>query len=228
MNRVIEDANDIANAYDTGYIGTEHILFGLICEEKSAAGRLLKEMGADRTRYKEEFRRSIDRTTMVRGYTPRTKRLFATATEVALRGPVKTIPGTEHMLYAVLSMKDCLAVLILKRMGIDLYNLSLRVEQLVFAPGEEQAKAQESRRRRRNRRKATARSAAPKKTSPPPPSRKRRRRRRKARSAPSSRHTAKTSPKRRASASSIPSSAGTKRSKKSCRSYPAAPRTTPF
>ena len=124
LNRVIEDANDIANAYDTGYIGTEHILFGLICEEKSAAGRLLKEMGADRTRYKEEFRRSIDRTTMVRGYTPRTKRLFATATEVALRGPVKTIPGTEHMLYAVLSMKDCLAVLILKRMGIDLLSAS--------------------------------------------------------------------------------------------------------
>ena len=161
LNRVIEDANDIANAYDTGYIGTEHILFGLICEEKSAAGRLLKEMGADRTRYKEEFRRSIDRTTMVRGYTPRTKRLFATATEVALRGPVKTIPGTEHMLYAVLSMKDCLAVLILKRMGIDLYNLSLRVEQLVFAPGEEQAKAQEQAESYRQKRRAEENFPAP-------------------------------------------------------------------
>ena len=143
LNHVIEFASDIANAYETGYIGTEHILFGLIGEEESAAGRLLKEMGVDRDCYKEEFRRSINRTSTVQGYTPRTKRLFATATEVALRGPVKTIPGTEHMLYAVLSLKDCLAVQILKKMRIDLYNLSLRVEQLVFAPGEEKEKAQE-------------------------------------------------------------------------------------
>ncbi len=143
LNHVIEYANDIANAYDTSFIGTEHILFGLICEEEGAAGRLLKEMGVDRNRYKELFRNSIDRSTQARGYTPRTKKLFATAMEVALRGPVKTIAGTEHMLYAVLSMKDCRAVLLLKSMGVDLYNLSLRVEQLVFAPGEEQSKAQE-------------------------------------------------------------------------------------
>ena len=97
LNHVIEFASHIANAYVTGYIGTEHILFGLIGEEESAAGRLLKEMGVDRDCYKEEFRRSINRTSTVQGYTPRTKRLFATATEVALRGPVKTIPGTEQI-----------------------------------------------------------------------------------------------------------------------------------
>ena len=138
LEHAIETANDIANAYDTGYIGTEHILFGLICEEGSAAGRLLKEMGVDRTKYKDEFRKSIDRATSARGYTPRTKKLFETAAEVALHGPVKTIPGTEHMLYAILSMQNCLAVLILRRLHIDLYNLALLVERLVFAPGEEQ------------------------------------------------------------------------------------------
>ena len=144
LEHAIEYANDIANAYDTGYIGTEHILFGLICEEGSAAGRLLKEMGVDRNKYKEEFRKSIDRSSSARGYTPRTKKLFETAAEVALHGPVKTIPGTEHMLYAVLSLNNCLAVLILKRLHIDLYNLALRTERLVFAPGgEEQEKAQE-------------------------------------------------------------------------------------
>ncbi len=144
LEHAIEYANDIANAYDTGYIGTEHILFGLICEEGSAAGRLLKEMGVDRNKYKEEFRKSIDRSSSARGYTPRTKKLFETAAEVALHGPVKTIPGTEHMLYAVLSLNNCLAVLILKRLHIDLYNLALCTERLVFAPGgEEQEKAQE-------------------------------------------------------------------------------------
>ena len=144
LNHAIECARDIASAYQTDYIGTEHILFGLICEEGSAAGRLLKEMGVDRTRYQEHFRSSLDHTTRVSDlYTPRTKRLFSDALDAARLGPFKTFAGTEHMLYAILAMKDCLAVSILRRMNIDLYNLALRVEQLVFAPGEERGKAQE-------------------------------------------------------------------------------------
>ena len=155
LNHAIDYAKDIAIAYETDYIGTEHMLFGLICEEDSAAGRLLKEMGVDRARYKDEFRRSIDRSAHITGlFTPRTKKLFADARDVATLGAAKTIPGTEHMLYAILSMDHCLAVLILQRMGIDLYTLSLRVEQLVFAPGGEQAKAQEQSQNYRQKRRA--------------------------------------------------------------------------
>ena len=130
-------AEEAAERYQTGYIGSEHILLGLLGTPLSVAGRLLTEAKVDLKKYVENFKRSIQRGSTTRGYTPNTKKIFERARENALRGgDLHALTGTEHMLLAILSMEECLAVTILSSMiGSHIDALIERTRQFVM-PGE--------------------------------------------------------------------------------------------
>ncbi len=138
LREALELADELERTCQTGYVGSEHLLLGLIAVEDSAAGRLLMEAGVDKNQYVAIFKRSIDRSLRIHGYTPRTKRLLELAMELSVeRESYKVLTGTEHLLLAILMMEDCLAVRILKMMGTDIAELKNRTSELVYPAAEE-------------------------------------------------------------------------------------------
>ncbi len=133
LNQVLLIADECAKRYSTTYIGTEHIVFAMLCVNDSTACKLLREAGATLDEYKEQFKQCVQHDIGVRGYTPRTKRLFDLAFEFALasRRAYDTLVGTEHVLLAILSIEDCLAVCLLNRIGTDLPTLETRLSQFI-------------------------------------------------------------------------------------------------
>lgn len=124
VNQVIELASVLAKRYNCHYIGSEHILFGLLNVHEGRASSLLKEAGVDNERFLNYFKRSIDPTIKIPGnmFTPRTKGLFEKAVDISL-GARSGFVGTEHLLLAVLSEKESCAVSILNLMGIDVEGI---------------------------------------------------------------------------------------------------------
>ena len=124
VNQVIELASVLAKRYNCHYIGSEHILFGLLNVHEGRASSLLQEAGVDNERFLNYFKRSIDPTMKIPGnmFTPRTKGLFEKAVDISL-GARSGFVGTEHLLLAVLSERESCAVSILNLMGIDVEGI---------------------------------------------------------------------------------------------------------
>ncbi|MBU5668974.1 ATP-dependent Clp protease ATP-binding subunit [Peptoniphilus sp. MSJ-1] len=108
------------------YIGSEHILLGIIKEGTDAGAHVLSKLGID---YKKAKDATLDIVTMGQGpvlssiaYTPRTKRIFELAFEIS-RELGETTVSTEHLLLGILREGQGVAILVLKRLGIDIINL---------------------------------------------------------------------------------------------------------
>lgn len=139
LNQAVAIADATTRKYHCGYIGTEHILYGLICVPDSAAGRLLAEAGADRETCLDFIKRTIDRSQVAHGPTPRTKRMFERAIEFSMvEGAYKAYAGTEHVLLAILSEGHSYAVSYLKERGVDLEELNRKTEALIGPAGSEE------------------------------------------------------------------------------------------
>ncbi len=115
LNKVLAVAQELEKNYHTGYIGTEHIAYGLVCVQNSAAGRLLAGAGVTAKGYEDHFKGSINRACIIQGYTPRVKNIFERAIMYSMHGgSYKTLTGTEHVLLAIFDNKDCIAYQILE------------------------------------------------------------------------------------------------------------------
>ena len=114
------------------YIGTEHILLGLLDEGDGVAAAFLGEHGIEADAVEERLSQLIGPTASgngIAGYTPRTKRVLETAFLEARRHGSAAI-GTEHILLALLRERDSVAMRILSDLGApdDLYGeLSARL-----------------------------------------------------------------------------------------------------
>lgn len=125
VNNVIDMATALAKKTGCRYIGSEHILFGLLCVEDGRASAILKEAGVDVDRYLVYYKKSIQKDLIISGnmFTPRTKRLFENAAELSLRAHAGYV-GTEHLLLALLLESDSLAVIILKYLRVDVDKMT--------------------------------------------------------------------------------------------------------
>ena len=114
VNEVINYATALAKRYGCRYIGSEHILFGLINVTDGRAAAILREEGVDNERFLYLFQKTVDKSTVITGnmFTPRTKRLFENAVEISLKARAGYV-GTEHLLLATLIDEESLAVAIL-------------------------------------------------------------------------------------------------------------------
>lgn len=109
------------------YIGTEHLLAGLLKEPEGTAGKVLEEFQVEEKRLMELIEKLIapsSGTTMVKdpGYSPRTKRIIEGAAEDAeyMTGEAA---GTEHLLLAMLKETDCVGTRLLHTMGVSIQKL---------------------------------------------------------------------------------------------------------
>ncbi|MBR0189906.1 MAG: ATP-dependent Clp protease ATP-binding subunit [Clostridia bacterium] len=138
VNEVIDIANDLAKRFGCRYIGSEHIMFGLINVSDGRAASILREAGVDSDRYLAYFKRTIDPTSIIPGnmFTPRTKRHFEKAIDISLRAHSGFV-GTEHLLLVILMDEESVATAILKAMRVDTEAMAEEIAENLFG-GEEQ------------------------------------------------------------------------------------------
>lgn len=109
------------------YIGTEHLLAGLLKEPEGTAGKVLEEFQVEEERLMELIEKLIapsSGATIVKdpGYSPRAKRIIEGAVEDAeyMTGEAA---GTEHLLLAMLKETDCVGTRLLHTMGVSIQKL---------------------------------------------------------------------------------------------------------
>ena len=133
VNEVINYATALAKRYGCRYIGSEHILFGLINVTDGRAAAILREEGVDNERFLYLFQKTVDKSTVITGnmFTPRTKRLFENAVEISLKARAGYV-GTEHLLLATLIDEESLAVAILSAMKVNVRAVAEGLSESLF------------------------------------------------------------------------------------------------
>ena len=124
VNQVLDIATSLADNYGCGYIGSEHVLFGLMNTEDGRSAPILREYGADNERFMVYFKKSIDPTVILPGrrFTPTTKRILEDSIDVSLKARSGFV-GTEHLLLALLNKAESLGTVILRSMGVNVDKL---------------------------------------------------------------------------------------------------------
>lgn len=125
--KVLEIAKKASRSMHHSYIGTEHLLIGLLGEGSGAAAKVLSSAGVDEERILELIENLIAPSGNVivadaGGYSPRILRVLENAAKEAERFKNEKV-GTEHLLIALIKEADCAAVRLLNTLGVNLQRL---------------------------------------------------------------------------------------------------------
>ncbi len=132
--KVINLAQKEALKLKHNYIGTEHILLGLINEKSGMGVRILQALGIDLDTLRLEVVRSVGRGVYPGGgemaFTPRAKKVLEYALDEAKRLQHNYV-GTEHILLGLIREKGGVAAHILSSMGVDIDTARIQLIQLL-------------------------------------------------------------------------------------------------
>ncbi len=124
-------AQESAKQLGHNYVGSEHLLMGLIREGDGAAAKALYRFGVSEADVATKSEAIVGRGdyhfTDSFGSTPRTKKILELSLYEAKLHKNNYI-GTEHILLAMLSEQGCVAVRILSELGVDLSSLKKHIE----------------------------------------------------------------------------------------------------
>ncbi|HVX24045.1 MAG TPA: ATP-dependent Clp protease ATP-binding subunit [Candidatus Saccharimonadales bacterium] len=155
----LKRADQIARNLGSAYVGTEHLLFGVLAQDGSMGSKILEGAGV-----------TLDRARLALNLTPKTlvinmgakglseaaKLTLNMAYEVA-QNYGQEYCGTEHILYSILSQKNASATKLLRDMNVDVDALTGEIEQFLNRQQyEEQETSEEGRRRGKKAAKKTA------------------------------------------------------------------------
>ena len=119
--RVLSLAQEEAQRFNQNYIGTEHILLGLVRETEGVAARVLSSLSVDLTKVRSAVEFIIGRGDKPAqgeiGLTPRAKKVVELAVDEARRMN-HTYIGTEHLLIGLLREGEGVAAGVLERLGV--------------------------------------------------------------------------------------------------------------
>jgi len=129
----LKHADAIARSFGSAYVGTEHLLLGVLAQESSMGAKLLENVGV-----------TLDRARLVLNLTPKSfvinmgakglsetaKLTLRTAYDIAQDYSQETC-GTEHILFSILSQKNARATKLLRDMNVDIDSLVKELEQLL-------------------------------------------------------------------------------------------------
>jgi hypothetical protein len=132
-------AQEEAQRLQHDYIGTEHVLLGLLREEEGVAGQVLTRLGVDLERARQAVERTVvhgDRTTGGDIHlTPRSKMVIELAVDEARRLHHDFI-GTEHLLLGLLREGEGIGAEVLKNFGLSLQVVRANIIQVLQGQGE--------------------------------------------------------------------------------------------
>ena len=146
MNRLSENArfalqksDFYAKRYNNGYMGTEHLLLGIISMDNSTGAKMLREAGATT----EEIEKALNKVAVEVPGSDMAMMSLSEAVILTLRMAQNftkeqglTVIGTEHILYSLLSQPNSRASLILEGLEVNCEKLMDEIEKMV----EEQTK----------------------------------------------------------------------------------------
>ncbi|HUB27303.1 MAG TPA: Clp protease N-terminal domain-containing protein, partial [Tepidisphaeraceae bacterium] len=147
--KVIEFAIQEARALGQNYVGTEHLLLGLIREEEGVAGQVLRNLGLNLEHVRREtlnilgapehgggetpqnsMEAVINRHDMFKQFTEHARKVMALANQEAQRFNHEYI-GTEHILLGLVKEASGVGANVLKEFDLDLRKVRLEVERIV-------------------------------------------------------------------------------------------------
>ena len=128
LNLAIESAEEMRH----NYVGTEHILYGLVKEGSGVAATALNECGVTEDALREKLESINGTMSLVEltpdDFTPRTKRVLRAAVIISSKTGY-TYVGTEHLLLAILSESGSYAVAFLEELGVSVERLAQAVSK---------------------------------------------------------------------------------------------------
>ena len=119
--KVLELAKEFSLEHDYSFIGTEHILYGLVAENEGLAGKILTSQGLTKEYIENEIIKIdglMNTTSEEVDFTPRAKRIIENSVKESMRMNQNYV-GTEHILLALMREVDSVAVRILIDADID-------------------------------------------------------------------------------------------------------------
>jgi ATP-dependent Clp protease ATP-binding subunit ClpC len=132
--RVLSLAQEEAQQFKHNYIGTEHILLGLVRESEGVAARVLSSLGGNLTKVRSAVEFIIgrgDRPTQGEiGLTPRAKKVVELAVDEARRMN-HTYIGTEHLLIGLLREGEGVAAGVLESLGVTLEKVRTETHRIL-------------------------------------------------------------------------------------------------
>jgi ATP-dependent Clp protease ATP-binding subunit ClpA len=137
--KVLSLAQEEAQRFQHNYIGTEHLLLGLVREGEGVAAEALQFFNVDLEKVRSSVEFIIGRGGRIVlgeiGLTPRAKEVIELAIDEARRLNHHYI-GTEHLLLGIVREGGGIAVGVLESLGVNLENLRTRIIQMLgLAPG---------------------------------------------------------------------------------------------
>ncbi len=123
----LELAVEAAGEFEHGYVGTEHILIGLLRGDSGVAGAVLKNNGVEEEKVIQLVNQLIAPAATVQlaepeGYTPRARRVLENSYREARRFKSDLI-GTEHILLAIIKDSECVGARLLNTMHVNIPRL---------------------------------------------------------------------------------------------------------
>ncbi len=127
----LHHANMIAQGYGSQYVGTEHLLLGILAQMSSVGAKILADSGVTL----ERARVALNLAPLKVIVSPEAKGLSETA-KLTLKMSWdiaqefhQDFLGTEHILYSILSQRNARAAVLLRDMNIDLTELTIQLEE---------------------------------------------------------------------------------------------------
>ncbi|MFP4520547.1 MAG: ATP-dependent Clp protease ATP-binding subunit [Fibrobacterota bacterium] len=136
VKKVMQLAREESVKFGNDYVGTEHLLLGLIREGDGVAVAVLKSLDVEM----EELSKSIEKSISTSGgmmtlgqmlpFTPRAKKVLEIAAQEARNMSLKYI-GTEHLLLALMHDKESAAANALSAMGVEYERVKEEIERIL-------------------------------------------------------------------------------------------------
>ncbi|MBU0650310.1 NDP-hexose 4-ketoreductase, partial [bacterium] len=133
--KVLLFAREEAKGFNHDYIGTEHILLGLIKEGQGVAAAVLQNLGLSLERIRLEIEKKVESGPEIEvvgeiEFTPKAKRVIELAMEEARKFGHNYI-GTEHLLLGLLLEEEGVAASVLNSLGLSLNQIRNEIMQLL-------------------------------------------------------------------------------------------------
>src|SRR5207302_1769199 len=129
----LKHADAIARSFGSAYVGTEHLLLGVLAQEGSMGYKILADAGVTQDRARLAL--NMTPKTLVinvgaKGLSETAKLTLKMAYDVA-QDYSQDYCGTEHILYSILSQKNARATILLRDMNVNVDSLTNELEQFL-------------------------------------------------------------------------------------------------
>jgi len=129
-------ADEEAAQFNHNYIGTEHLVLGLLREEEGIAFNVLKEAGVELQKVRAAITFIIGKATpqlpsLERGLTPRAQVVVTLAVSEGWRSSTDHYVGTEHLLLGLIREGEGIGPAVIARLGVSLEQVRSKVLQAI-------------------------------------------------------------------------------------------------